>query len=236
MRRSFINRILEESIAFLSAIAFRLPPFAFWSPAQWYRRRAECQPIFEQQLGWDVTDFGRGDFERWGLVLFTLRNGVLRRKGPPRERPYAEKIMIVREGQYTPTHFHFQKTEDIINRGGGHLLMRVWNATRDEQLSDREVVLLRDGIRIRTRAGGVIRLKPGESVCLPPWVYHEFWADRSRGTVLAGEVSSVNDDRRDNRFLERLGRFPAVEEDESPQYLLCIDYRRYLLRSRRARF
>lgn len=32
--------------------------------------------------------------------------------------------------------------------------------------------------------------------------------------VLVGEVSKVNDDRTDNRFLEDQGRFPAIEEDE----------------------
>jgi len=33
-----------------------------------------------------------------------------------------------------------------------------------------------------------------------------------------GEVSSVNDDTCDNRFLEELPRFPAIEEDEPVRY------------------
>ncbi len=67
-----------------------------------------------------------------------------------------------------------------------------------------------------------MRLKPGESICLTQRVYHKFWAENGR--ALLGEVSRVNDDQRDNRFLEPLGRFPAIEEDEPPQYLLCSEY------------
>ena len=43
----------------------------------------------------------------------------------------------------------------------------------------------------------------------------------------------VNDDTRDNRFLEPLGRFPAIEEDEEPLYLLCNEYREYWQRGER---
>lgn len=43
-------------------------------------------------LGWDLTDFGSGDFARRGLFLFTMRNGAARRDA----KPYAEKIMIDR--------------------------------------------------------------------------------------------------------------------------------------------
>ncbi len=42
-------------------------------------------------------------------------------------------------------------------------------------------------------------------------------------SVLVDEVSSVNEDESDNRFLEN-ARFPEIEEDEKPFYLLCNDY------------
>jgi D-lyxose ketol-isomerase len=45
--------------------------------------------------------------------------------------------------------------------------------------------------------------------------------------VLVGEVSRVNDDQVDNRFYEPVGRFPTVEEDEPPLYLLMNDYQTY---------
>ena len=38
----------------------------------------------------------------------------------------------------------------------------------------------------------------------------------------------ANDDLTDNRFLEPLGRFSTVEEDETPLHLLCSDYKHYL--------
>ncbi|HEX5691680.1 MAG TPA: D-lyxose/D-mannose family sugar isomerase, partial [Roseiflexaceae bacterium] len=62
-------------------------------------------------------------------------------------------------------------------------------------------------------------------ITLQPYCYHEFWGADSR--VLVGEVSTVNDDSADNRFYAPVGRFPAIEEDEPPYYLLVNDYARY---------
>ena len=66
---------------------------------------------------------------------------------------------------------------------------------------------------------------PSESITLAPYCYHKFWG--VGGRVLVGEVSKVNDDNTDNRFLEPVGRFPAIEEDEVPLHLLVNDYGRY---------
>jgi D-lyxose ketol-isomerase len=46
--------------------------------------------------------------------------------------------------------------------------------------------------------------------------------------VLVGEVSAVNDDANDNCFLEPVGRFPLVDEDEQPVHLLVSDYQNLL--------
>jgi D-lyxose ketol-isomerase len=227
MKRSEINAIMRRSLAFLARQRFLLPPFATWRPADWRRKGPECRDIVEQQLGWDITDFGSGDFDRIGLFLFTIRNGTLQDLRRPAGKVYAEKVMIVQEDQITPAHFHVQKMEDIINRGGGNLLIRVWHSTRDERLARTAVTLTKDGVEVRLRAGGVVRLQPGESVCLPQRLYHCFWGEKGRGTVLVGEVSRVNDDHVDNRFLQPVGRFPDVEEDAEPLYLLYNDYRRY---------
>jgi D-lyxose ketol-isomerase len=54
--------------------------------------------------------------------------------------------------------------------------------------------------------------------------YHSFWGEPGNGRVLVGEVSKVNDDRTDNHFLDPVGRFPEIEEDEEPLYLLAMDY------------
>ena len=222
MKRSEINLRIREGIAFFDRMGFKLPPFAFFTREDWQKEAADAAEIFDLQLGWDVTAFGGPDFLRTGLLLFTLRNG---RAGDGRYRkPYAEKIMMVRENQVTPCHFHWKKCEDIINRGGGNLMVQVWNATPGEELADTPVTVHLDGVEQTVPAGTVLRLTPGMSITLPQRQYHAFWAERGHGSVLIGEVSMVNDDNTDNRFYETQGRFPTIEEDEPPLYLLCNEY------------
>jgi D-lyxose ketol-isomerase len=227
VKRSQINAIIRESLAFLEERRFLLPPFAFWTPEDWRRRGPECREIAANQLGWDITDFGSGDFGTCGLFLFTLRNGSLADLERAAGKSYAEKILIVKPGQVTPHHFHFQKMEDIINRGGGDAVIQFWNADAGERLADTRVRLSFDGVERDLAPGEEVRLAPGESVSIPQRVYHKFWGGSGRSLVLLGEVSRVNDDHTDNRFLEPTGRFPAVEEDEPPLHLLVGDYRRY---------
>src|SRR5690349_5249509 len=119
MKRSEINAIMRAADQFIQQRGFILPPFAHWSPAEWEAKGAEVGEIVEHRLGWDVTDFGSGDFPSRGLFLFTVRNG---HPAKPEGKPYAEKIMVVGAEQVTPMHFHWKKTEDIINRGGGVLV------------------------------------------------------------------------------------------------------------------
>ena len=222
MKRSTINRLIEEAIAFLKRRDFLLPPFAFWTPQEWAQKGRDYDEIRRNMLGWDITDFGSGDFEKLGLLLFTIRNGNVR--NPEDKKPYAEKVLIVDEEQITPMHFHWSKMEDIINRGGGNLMMQVYNATEDEQLADTPVEVNMDGRRFTVDAGAILRLTPGESITLPQRCYHKFWGEKGRGKVLCGEVSMVNDDTADNRFLEPAGRFPPIEEDEPARFILCSEY------------
>jgi D-lyxose ketol-isomerase len=227
MKRSEINSIIRDGIEFIEGMGFRLPPFANWMPDEWRCKGDESQDVIRQQLGWDITDFGSGDFERIGLLLFTVRNGGFGELRKKHGKVYAEKIMVVRENQLTPTHFHHQKMEDIINRGGGNLVIRLWNSTPGGKLSDLDVTVAADGVRVRVRAGGTITLRPGESVCLQQRLYHRFWGESGTGMVLVGEVSRVNDDHVDNCFFDPVGRFPEIEEDEEPVRLLYNDYARY---------
>ena len=222
MKRSEINTFIREAEAFFQEHRFSLPPFANWSPEDWASRGHEADEIRTHRLGWDLTDFGSGDFLEIGLLLFTARNGDVEDAASKR---YAEKIMIVREGQVTPWHFHWMKTEDIINRGGGRLVIELANATEDESaLAGTEVEVSTDGVQRRVKARGRVALSPGESITLVPKLYHAFWAEQGSGTALVGEVSSVNDDATDNRFLDAPGRFPEIEEDEPPYRLLCNEY------------
>jgi D-lyxose ketol-isomerase len=222
MKRSQINAILSENIAFLKRMGFNLPPFAYWTPAEWAEKGRECDEIRENMLGWDITDYGHNDYENIGLFLFTMRNGNLRNS--KYKKPYAEKLLITKENQVTPMHFHWRKMEDIINRGGGNLMIELWQSDGNEGLSDAPVTVAIDGVRSQFEAGTVVRLLPGQSITLTQGLYHKFWGEKGHGTVLIGEVSTVNDDNADNRFYERQGRFPKIEEDERPLYLLCNEY------------
>ncbi len=222
MKRSEINRIMRENLDFIEKMGFHLPPFAFFTREIWQTRGHEYDEIRNHMLGWDITDYGHGDFSKIGLFLFTLRNGSLLE--PDCKKTYAEKLLISDEDQYSPMHFHHHKMEDIINRGGGNLIVEVYNATDDDALADTDVTVTLDGCVRTVPAGTKLRLLPGESITLPPRQYHAFWAERGHGKVLIGEVSMVNDDNTDNRFYETQGRFPEIEEDEATLYPLCNEY------------
>jgi D-lyxose ketol-isomerase len=222
--RSEVNAILRRAVAFCREMNFHLPPFAFWPPDRWKEAGPEYNEIRENGLGWDVTDFGKGNFERIGLALFTVRNGNPKRLGS-KDKTYCEKLLIVGEHQVTPYHYHRRKMEDIICRAGAKLCVQVYNTLPDKALDKRTAVNVNvDGRRFKVPAGTVIALQPGESITLPSFQYHQFWAEG--GTSLVGEVSKVNDDKRDNTFLPELkvGRFPKIEDDVSPLYRLCWEY------------
>ena len=223
MKRSAINNILGHTRQFFSLHDVHLPPFASYAPAQWqHLDPLATEEIYALKLGWDVTAFGGDDFAAQGLTLFTLRNGSP--DGVPYPKTYAEKIMHVRDGQLTPMHFHWRKREDIINRGGGNLIIELWNAGADELTDTTDVTVAVDGARQIHAAGSRLRLSPGESICLPPGLYHSFWGEHGFGDVLVGEVSSVNDDDHDNHFLQPIDRFNSIEEDEPANLVLCNEY------------
>jgi len=173
-------------------------------------------------LGWDVVEWPPGPFETSGLLLFTLRN-VTRTDPSGCVDGYAEKLMLIRPEQRTPLHTHRRKMEDLINRGGGRLVIELVAAeTASESLS---VILNGTAVEIG-RLNGIVELCPGDSVTLVPGVYHSFYA-RDRD-VVAGEVSTYNDDAHDNVFVDPIERFPAYVEDEPPQRLVVADYPRIL--------
>jgi D-lyxose ketol-isomerase len=158
------------------------------------------------------------------LFLFTIRNGRLKVD----RKPYAEKIMIVEENQETPMHYHWSKMEDIINRGGGNLVIELYNSTPDNKFDTTPVTFKTDGITRTVSPGGKVTLTPGESICLEQGMYHRFYGEAGKGKVLVGKVSAVNDDASDNCFYEPVGRFPVIEEDEPPLHLLVSDYKKFL--------
>jgi D-lyxose ketol-isomerase len=220
VKRSQVNILIKDTLRWLQEKNVSLPPFAYWTPEEWSQKGHEYDEIRENMLGWDVTDYGRGDFNKVGLLLFTIRNGNL--SNPKYIKPYAEKMLISQVDQLSPNHFHWNKMEDIINRGGGILMLQLWNSTPEEKLDDTDVTVRVDGKICTVPAGGKVFLKPGESITLTPKLYHLFTAKEEK--VLAWEVSMVNDDNTDNRFYETQARFTEIEEDEPAEFLLCNEY------------
>lgn len=221
MKRSEINAVIKRFEKLLEEHRFELPPFCKWTPEEWQTKGHEYDEIRDNMLGWDVTDYGMGDFGHLGLALITIRNGNVH--NPKYTKTYAEKIIMCDSGQVSPMHFHWHKMEDIINRGGNDIHFTLYNATEDEQLADTPVKIFSDGRCYTVPAGETVVLKPGQSLSLYPYCYHEFVIPEG-GPVLIGEVSMCNDDNTDNRFLNPLGRFPTIEEDEPPYRLLCNEY------------
>lgn len=226
MKRSEINNAIDRTIRLLEQNKQRLPHFAYWSPEQWATNVKALQTIRQTGLGWDVTDFGSGDFTAVGSVLFTLRNG-LSDGYTTIGTPYAEKMIVQQDacGQETPFHFHRLKTEDLINRGGGVLMLELYCSTADDALDIvREVRIYRDGFLHTLPAGAVVEVQQGDSITLTPGLFHRFWAKKGTGDLIAWEVSSVNDDKSDNVFLLESKRFTQIEEDEKSRYLLRTEY------------
>lgn len=153
---------------------------------------------------WDVTDFGLGDFQNIGLTLVNLA-----------EQPeYCEKLMYVKKGQITPTHYHAQKKEDIICR---------WGILAVELSSDDEVIRLQvNGEERDIEVGKPILLSAGERITMVKGIRHAFWADTEY--AILGEVSTANDDVNDNFFDNtNVGRFSEIIEDEPALVKLVSD-------------
>ena len=205
MKRSEINRALKELEAMCQKYCCYLPPFCHITPEQWQNLGHEYDEVRECMLGWDITDYGMGKFDELGFSLITIRNGN-RSMADKYPKVYAEKLLYLKEGQYAPNHFHWYKTEDIINRGGGNVLIRVYNSLPNEEIDTTSDVT------------------PGESITVQQRLYHDFSVEPGTGPVLLGEVSQCNDDNTDNRFNPPMGRFPEIEEDEPPYRLLCNEY------------
>ena len=224
MKRSEINKALKELEAMCAKHCCYLPPFCHMTPSDWENAGHEYDEVRDCMLGWDITDYGTGDFDKYGFSLITIRNG---NRNMPDKYPkvYAEKLLYLKEGQYALNHFHWFKTEDIINRGGGNCLIRVYNSLPDEEI-DREspVTVHLDGRMEVVPAGTQVRLRPGESIYIPQYLYHDFEVEKGTGAVLLGEVSQCNDDNNDNRFNPPVSRFPTIEEDEPPYRYLCNEY------------
>jgi len=144
---------------------------------------------------WDVTDFRLGDFEKYGLILINLSE----------QREYCEKMMYSGRHQITPRHYHKAKKEDIVCR---------WGKLAIELPFKKKAIQLQvNGEPRSVPTDKPLILNSGERITLPPKTPHAFWAESDYAIV--GEVSTANDDHKDNFFEDdRIGRFTHIEEDE----------------------
>jgi len=226
MKRSEINRQITFALRILSENNSYLPKIAYYDKQQWLIHKDEQRLAMENGMGWDVTDYGHGRFDEFGLCVFTLRNGNL--NSEQSHIPYSEKVLVMRPGQRLPLHMHATKIEDIINRGGGILRIQLYNAIDDTTIDYvNDVTVYCDAVARTVNAGGIIELEPGESITLKPGHFHKFWAIADEALIV-GEVSTVNDDSVDNRHVEDIKRFVDVDEDEDPVALLKNEYQRFL--------
>jgi D-lyxose ketol-isomerase len=227
MKRSRINDIMADADQMIRSFGFNLPPFAYWTPDEFRANRDIARAVIDARCGWDITDYGAGQFDTLGLFLFTLRNGRLADLQRGGGMCYAEKLLISRQDQISPMHTHILKAEDIINRGGATLVIELFGSDdKGNFAQDRGGIIWCDGIQRTFAAGEKLKLAPGESVTLMPGDWHAFWGEG--GDVLIGEVSTVNDDETDNIFREPIGRFAQIEEDVDPAHLLVSDYKSWL--------
>lgn len=240
MKRSQVNQIIRYTMEEMRKRQFPLPPFAYYRPDDWKRLDESERELADNMLGWDISDFG-ADFMKYGLTIFTFRNGNFH-KPDQYPKPYCEKLDYVMDGQILPFHYHWQKQEDIINRGGGDLAITLYNSSPEDfrnhdpnagkgTFLSTPVHVKVDGRALTVEAGGKVVLKPGQSITVTPGLYHSWQGVPGTGDVVLFEVSTTNDDRTDNRFYEKSSRIPSIEEDEKPEFLIFADYPKYIKES-----
>jgi len=188
MKRSRINQAIKEACNYFEEHHWALPP----------------------EPRWDVTDFGLGDFEKYGLVLINLAE----------ENEYCEKLMFGKKGQITPAHTHKFKKEDIIVRQGV-LKVQVWLGRPDRSNQESFDVQVNGSMK-HVESGTILTLSAGERVTLTPGIFHKFYPDSDE--CIIGEVSTKNDDLNDNVFADpEIGRYSKIIEDEPPIVKLLSD-------------
>ena len=211
MKRSEINKSIAEAKLLIAEYRWTLPRWAYWNVEQYKNHPDLSLYLRDHQMGWDVTDFGRGNFSKEGIILFCVRNGV---QNIDNEKPYAEKLLFMKEDQVIPFHSHNIKLEDIINRGGGNLVLEFVKVDSQKNPLQEKIKVMIDGEFKTLNPYEPLILERGQSVTVERFVYHKFYAEKGTCMAMAGEVSQVNDDKKDNYFLEKVGRFADIEEDE----------------------
>ncbi len=222
MKRSFVDARIDEMQALCDRLGVVLPGFAHWGKADFLADPDSAAFIAARGLGWNVVEFRPGAFATDGLTLFTLRMGDWRDLATKRGRLYAEKAIMSLDRQRAPHHYHVVKTEDIVNRGGARFVVELFRVNGHGEPTRDRFHVLKDVSVLDLGPGDQVRLEPGESLTLEPYVAHAFWAEG--GTALAGEVSLANDDSTDNYFVPGLAPPGPIVEDAPARRVTVRDY------------
>lgn len=221
LKRSEANAIISKAADIFNSYGNFLPPQWKWSVEEWLANKDAMEPSIKGGVGWDIFK-PNPDFGAHGLTLYTVTNGY-----PGSYQVYAEKLLLSTPGQVCPMHYHALKQEDIICGGGADMHMELYWAADEKHLSDEPIMATINGKRTTVKAGELLVFKPGERITLEPRMFHKFWADPdSKDPGFIREVSMVNDDATDNYFLDEIGRFAEVTEDEPVLWPLGSDYKR----------
>ncbi len=224
MKRSQINNLIDRALNSFTATTFICRHGRSGTPTNgkpWVKKQTKLESTVWD--GWSAILAAmistKKDFCYLSCAMGFCKTTVLK------QRSSTLKMFVVQPEQVTPWHFHWMKTEDLINRGGGRLEVELaWAADDEKSFDEREVRVQVDGITKIIPSGGKLILEPGESVTLPPKLCHQFCGHKGDKTVLAGEISSLNDDTKDNCFMGKTVDRTPIIEDEAPRYSLTGEY------------
>ena len=77
MKRSEINTAIQTAKEMMEKYSWTLPHWAYWSKSEYENKSELRKYLNKHQMGWDVTDFGKGIFHEQGITLFCIRNTEL---------------------------------------------------------------------------------------------------------------------------------------------------------------
>jgi D-lyxose ketol-isomerase len=174
MKQSDINLLTQSATAFFSGNGLIIPPGTPWL----------------------VTDFGLGDWTKYGLVRVAVKE----------EPGRSSKLLYGKKGMTVPVHAHFRKEEDITCLEGE---VEVFLWTNKEQHDSESVVLKINGALRKQACGDPVLLKAGNTLTIPARLYHEFCPVSAE--CLYSEISTQPDDPADCFFID-----PSVTVDCQP--------------------
>ena len=147
MKRSEINQLITEGVVLFRKMGISLPPQAHWNLETWYEHRNLAEEMRKRSIGWDLTDFGSGDFSKIGMFNYTVSNGFIDlTTSKPADQPYSNKVKIVKEGQAYPTYYAGFPT-DLRNK-----LTSLTNQARNNGLGMWQVDINANSVRIRNES------------------------------------------------------------------------------------